>query len=42
MVYISAFFGALLLSLITGLFSGYERRTTVRRNERESSSASVR
>jgi putative membrane protein len=29
--FLSAFFGALLLSLITGFFSGYERRLTVRR-----------
>jgi putative membrane protein len=29
--FLSAFFGALLLSLITGLFTGYERRETVRR-----------
>jgi len=29
--FISAFFGALVLSLITGLFSGYKRRTSVRR-----------
>ena len=27
----SAFFGSILLSLITGLFSGYEKRTSVRR-----------
>ena len=27
----SAFFGALLLSLITGLFTGYERRNSIRR-----------
>jgi putative membrane protein len=29
--FLSAFFGALLLSLITGLFTGYERRASVRR-----------
>jgi putative membrane protein len=29
--FLSAFFGALLLSLITGFFTGYEKRTTVRR-----------
>lgn len=29
--FLSAFFGALLLSLITGLFSGYEKRVIVRR-----------
>jgi len=29
--FISAFFGSLLLSLITGFFTGYERRHSVRR-----------
>jgi len=29
--FLSAFFGSLLLSLITGFFTGYERRITVRR-----------
>jgi len=29
--FLSAFFGSLLLSLITGFFTGYERRTSVRR-----------
>jgi hypothetical protein len=29
--FFSAFFGALLLSLITGCFSGYEKRATVQR-----------
>jgi putative membrane protein len=29
--FFSAFFGSLLLSLITGLFTGYERRVSVRR-----------
>jgi putative membrane protein len=29
--FISAFFGSLLLSLITGFFSGYERRLSIRR-----------
>jgi putative membrane protein len=29
--FLSAFFGSLLLSLITGLFTGYERRVSVRR-----------
>jgi putative membrane protein len=29
--FFSAFFGSLLLSLITGLFTGYEKRTTVHR-----------
>jgi putative membrane protein len=29
--FFSAFFGALLLSVITGLFSGYEKRVSVRR-----------
>ena len=29
--FLSAFFGSLLLSLITGLFTGYEKRITVRR-----------
>jgi len=29
--FFSAFFGAILLSLITGFFSGYEKRTVVRR-----------
>lgn len=29
--FFSAFFGSIILSLITGLFSGYEKRRTVRR-----------
>jgi putative membrane protein len=29
--FLSAFFGSVLLSLITGLFTGYEKRVTVRR-----------
>jgi len=29
--FISAFFGSLLLSLITGIFTGYERRVSIRR-----------
>ncbi len=29
--FFSAFFGAILLSLITGMFTGYERRVTVHR-----------
>ena len=29
--FLSAFFGSLLLSLITGLFTGYEKRESVRR-----------
>jgi putative membrane protein len=29
--FFSAFFGSILLSLITGLFTGYEKRVTVRR-----------
>jgi putative membrane protein len=29
--FFSAFFGSVLLSLITGLFTGYEKRTVVRR-----------
>jgi putative membrane protein len=29
--FLSAFFGSVLLSLITGLFTGYEKRATVRR-----------
>ncbi len=29
--FFSAFFGSIILSLITGLFSGYEKRLTVRR-----------
>ena len=31
--FLSAFFGSLLLSLITGLFTGYEKRVSVRRVE---------
>jgi putative membrane protein len=29
--FFSAFFGSIILSLITGLFSGYEKRRTIRR-----------
>jgi putative membrane protein len=29
--FLSAFFGSVLLSLITGFFSGYERRASIRR-----------
>lgn len=39
--FISAFFGSLLLSLITGLFSGYERRESVRQSNRGPRSGKV-
>ena len=39
--FLSAFFGSLLLSLITGFFTGYERRVSVRRVETDSRSSKV-
>ena len=39
--FISAFFGSLLLSLITGLFTGYERRLTVRRTNQSAQPGKV-
>jgi putative membrane protein len=39
--FFSAFFGSILLSLITGLFTGYEKRTTTRRVETQRCSDKV-
>ena len=39
--FLSAFFASLLLSLITGFFTGYERRVSVRRVETDSRSSKV-
>jgi putative membrane protein len=39
--FLSAFFGSLLLSLITGLFTGYERRISVRRVDLNNRSGKV-
>ncbi|MCE0523544.1 MAG: phage holin family protein [Methylacidiphilales bacterium] len=39
--FFSAFFGSLLLSLITGFFTGYERRLQVRRMDVNASSGKV-
>jgi len=39
--FLSAFFGSLLLSLITGCFTGYERRASVRRADTNSRAGKV-
>jgi putative membrane protein len=39
--FLSAFFGSLLLSLITGFFTGYERRLQVRRVDANARSGKV-
>jgi putative membrane protein len=39
--FFSAFFGSLLLSLITGFFTGYERRISVRRMDANTRSGKV-
>ena len=39
--FLSAFFGSLLLSLITGFFTGYEKRASVRRADLNTRSGKV-